>query len=440
MADELKVRAHFPPALLPLMEGYQGEAKDKKVTRKRYYVSYGGRGSGKSWTYARALLLQAMKEPLRVLCCREVMRTISESVHQLLADQIKSMGLEQFFEIKESSIVGKNGAEFLYAGLRAMDAAKVKSYEGIDVVWVEEAQAVSKRSWGVLIPTIRAEGSEIWVTFNPELDTDDTYVRFVAEPPENTWVQKVTWRDNPWFPQVLEDERKHLLKRDPEAHDHVWEGNPRSVVEGAIYAKEVTAMIADGRVRNVPYDPALPVHTVWDLGWNDQTSILLVQKVVSEVLLIGYLEESFKTYGEWVAELNRLPYVWGSDWLPHDGTHKEQRTGKSAKQWMEGLGRKNVKIIEKLPVETGIRAARMLFPRVYADKTKCSALLNCLKRYRRGVPETTGEPGAPVHDQYSHGADAFRGLAVCVDKIRNERDRPVPHFEARVSADPAMGI
>jgi phage terminase large subunit len=427
------VKVNVPPKLMPLV--------DASGKRFRYYVAYGGRGSAKSWTFARALLMQAMKDPLRVLCVREIQRTIGDSVHQLLVDQIKALGLEWFYTAQESTITGLNGCQFLYAGLRGIDAAKVKSFEGIDVVWAEEAQAIVKKSWDVLIPTIRADGSEVWVTFNPELDTDDTYQRFVVHPPEDAWVVKVNWQDNPWFPAVLEKERQHLQKTDPEAHDHVWGGSPRTVVEGAIYAKEVTAMIEQRRVTRVPHDPKLPVHTIWDLGWNDQTSIIFAQKVVSEVRIIDYVEESFLRLDEWAKKLRDKDYLYGDHYLPHDGGNSLQAAGGlSAQKILKPLLRVNPKVIPRVPsVEVPIKAARMMFPRVYMDEAKCQRLLDCLKRFRRGVPESTGEPGAPVKDEYRHGADAFGQLALVVDKITND-GRPqitMPVWEESV---PGMGM
>lgn len=426
------VDVQWPEKLLPLMD---------LANRKRYYVAYGGRGSAKSWSFARALLLQGRGQPLRILCAREVQRTIADSVHRLLSDQITMLGLQNWYTIQDASIVGRNGAEFLFAGLRAMDAAKIKSYEGVDIAWVEEAQTVSKKSWDVLIPTIRAEKSEIWVTFNPELDTDDTYQRFVVNRPESAWVQKVTWLDNPWFPEVLEAERKRLEKMDPESHAHVWGGAPRTVVEGAIYAKEVTSMVEDRRVTRVPYDPKLPVHTIWDLGWNDQTSIVFVQKVVSEVRVIDYEEESFLRFDEWAKRLKDKPYNYGDHYLPHDGANSLQAAGgMSAQKILKPLLRVNPKIIPRpASVEIPIRAARMLFPRVYMDEHKCARLLDCLKRFRRGVPESTGEPGTPVKDEYRHGADAFGGLALTVDKITND-NAPRVEVPAFVPSDPAMGM
>jgi phage terminase large subunit len=411
---ELEITGEFPDCLLPLFNPC------------RYKVMWGGRGSGKSWGVARALLLQCLKDPLRVLCAREIQRTVADSVHRLLADQVKSLGLDWFFTVQEASISGKNGSEFLFAGLRQQDAAKIKSFEGVDVAWVEEAQAVTKKSWDILIPTIRAEDSEIWVTFNPELDSDDTYQRFVVDPPPGAWVQKMTWADNPWFPEVLEQERISLLKRDKESHDHVWGGNCRTVVDGAIYAREVMDMIEQRRICNVPYDPMLKVHTVWDLGWNDQMSIGLVQKLASEVRIIEYIEDSHRTIAEYVANLKTRRYVWGKDWLPHDGAAKDYKSGKSAQEIMKALGRDPV-IIPRGDVEGGIKAVRMMLPRLYMDKTRCARLADCLKRYRRAIPTTTNEPAGPLHDEYSHGADMVRGLAMSVEKMTNDdRVRPAP--------------
>lgn len=430
----------WPERLLPLME-HLGPGQDK-TKRRRYYVAYGGRASAKSWTFARALLVQGLYDPLRVLCAREIMRTIADSVHRLLKDQIEALGLGEWYTVTDNSIVGANGTEFLFVGLRAQDAHKIKSYEGVDIVWIEEAQTVSARSWEILIPTIRAERSEIWATFNPELDSDDTYQRFVVHPPESAWVQKVTYQDNPWFPAVLEAERLSLKKRDPIEYEHVWEGKPRTVVVGAIYANEVIRMIEDGRVRPVPYNPKLKVHTIWDLGWNDQTSIIFVQRLLSEVAIIDYEEESFLRYDEWAKRLDKKQYTYGDHWLPHDGGNETQGgAGLSAQAQLAPLLGKKPKIVPRAAsVEDPIRLARMMFPRVYMDDKKAERLLVCLKRFRRGVPEKTGEPGAPVKDEYRHGADAFGGLAMIVDKLSNENERPTIQPAPRRQLDPGTGI
>lgn len=357
-----------------------------------------------------------MQARIRVLCAREIQRTISDSVHRLLSDQIAAMGLESFYRITETAIVGSNGTEFAFAGIRQQDISKIKSYEGVDICWVEEAQTVTKKSWDVLIPTIRKEGSEIWVTFNPELDTDETYVRFVENPPPDAIVVKIDWRDNPWFPDTLRKEKDALKARDPDAYENVWEGKCRSAVEGAIYAKEIAQVYQDRRFRPVPYDPVLPVHTVWDLGWADAMAVGMVQRAASEVRLIDYIETSHTTYADIVADLETRKYRWGHDFLPHDGKAKNPQTGKSAIETLQQLGR-SVREVPDIGIEEGIRAARQFFSRVYFDEVRTVRLVHCLKRYRRTINQTTNLPGAPLHDEYSNGADMFRYVAVCVDQM-----------------------
>lgn len=386
---------------------------------KRYKIAYGGRGGSKSWNVARILLFKGTLEPLRILCAREIQRTIADSVHRLLADQIALLGLEDFYRVTENSIQGQNGTEFLFAGLRQQDIGKIKSFEGVDIAWCEEANTISKKSWDVLIPTIRKDGSEIWLTFNPELDTDETYVRFVQNPPVDSEVVFINWSDNPWFPETLDKERIALRARDPDAYENIWEGKCRSAVEGAIYSRELADSFAGKRIRPVPHDPILKVHTVWDLGWNDSMAIGLVQRSSSEIRFIGYIEGQQRTLADYVQELSQLKYQWATDWIPHDGQAKDYKSGKSAEEVLRALGR-NPRIVEKLDIEAGIKAARLVFPRVYFDESKCQRLLHCLKRYRRTINQNTNEPGPPLHDENSHGADMFRYMAVAADQMTNE--------------------
>jgi phage terminase large subunit len=406
-------------------------------TPARYKVAYGGRGSAKSWTFARALLAQAAREPLRVLCAREVQKSIKDSVHRLLSDQIKAMGLEGFYQVLETEIRGKNGALFIFNGLSQQTATSIKSLEGCDICWVEEAQNVSKKSWDLLIPTIRAEGSEIWVSFNPELDTDETYTRFVVSPPPGAIVAEVNYHDNPWFPEVLELERQHCALTNQTDYSNIWEGKCRVAVAGAIYAEEISEAIRNQRVCNVPYDPKLKAHTIWDLGWNDAMTIIVVQKLRSELRIIDYIEESHKTLDWYAAELNKRNWNWGFDYLPHDGRHKDFKTGRSTEDILKSFGRRP-KITPSVDVESGIKAARMALQQTYFDKTKTARLVECLKRYRRGINSQTNEPGSPVHDEFSHGADAYRYLGLVADQLKNESDRPKQIIREWAPSDPSM--
>lgn len=193
---------------------------------KRYKVLYGGRGSGKSWACARVLLGRGFEKPIRILCAREIQRSISDSVHKLLCEQIEQMGLGGFYSVTRDAIRGENGTEFLFKGLRA-NPQEIKSMEGIDICWVEEAQAVSAESWDVLIPTVRKPDSEIWITFNPLDASDPTYQRFVINKPTDSVVRKVNYNENPYFPDVLRSEMEWLKSRDYQSYLHIWEGEVR---------------------------------------------------------------------------------------------------------------------------------------------------------------------------------------------------------------------
>lgn len=385
----------------------------------RYKVAYGGRGSGKSWAFAIALLVDAARSQQRILCAREVQKSLKDSVHQLLKDQIVYLGLESFYEVLDTEIRGKNGTLITFAGLQQHTVASIKSYEGITRCWVEEAQTVSKRSWDILLPTIRAPGSEVWISFNPNLDTDETWVRFVASPPERSKVREVNYTENPWFSDVLEAERLRTKAIDPENYSNIWEGKPRRVAEGAIYRHEIDAVYRDKRVCPVPYDPMLPVHTVWDLGWNDAMTIIMVQRGPMDVRLIDYIEDSNRTLDWYVAELEKRPWRWGTDYLPHDGRTRNFQTGKSTEELLRGLKRQSVFVLPQTSVEEGIKAARMLWPRCYFDAGKTARLLECLKRYRRAINQQTNEPSGPLHDEFSHGADAFRYVGQAVNLMSN---------------------
>jgi phage terminase large subunit len=391
----------------------------------RYKIARGGRGSGKSWGYARALLLRCTERKTRILCTREVQKSIQQSVHQLLADQIVALGLMSVFNILATEIRGPNGSQIYFSGLSDQTAESLKSFEGVDIVWCEEAQAISKRSWDILIPTIRKDGSEIWATYNPELESDETHRRFVISPPPDCVTVEMNYNDNPYFPAVLENERRHAEKTmRPSEYAHVWEGKCKPAVEGAIYFDAMAASISAGRIREVPHDANLKTHVVFDLGMADSMTIILVQKVASEIRVIHYIEGSQRILADYSAELKSLrlddqPMSWGTVYLPHDGFHKRHQTGKDDAQILQGLGWA-VDKVDSEHINTGIDRAREMFPRVYFNAVRSERLIECLKRYRWNLSSKTGEAVMPLHDEFSHGADAFRYLALVEHKMTNE--------------------
>ena len=385
-------------------------------THSRYRVLYGGRGAGKSHSVARALLCKGVLDTIRVRCAREFHTSIQDSVHKLLVDQIYEMKIEAHYDITQTSIRGKNGTEFIFAGIKN-NINGLKSIEGIDYCWVEEANNVTQTSFDVLIPTIRKNDSEIWITFNPELPSDYTYKRFVIDPPTNAVVQKVNWNDNPWFPEVLDLERQSLRTRDFEAYQNVWEGFTRSTIDGAVFSKEMQRAEQDGRICNVPYDAVKPVIAVFDIGWADSTAVWFVQFIGMETRLIRYYETNQTTISEILAKMQTFGYVYDTLYLPHDAQNRTiSSNGRSLEEIVRASGY-NVRIIERTPISDSINAARTIFSSCYFDKTHTTAGLDCLRHYRYDTnPETGAFSKSPLHDQYSHGADAFRYIGLMIQE------------------------
>jgi phage terminase large subunit len=404
------------------------KARDTLVPAARYKVLYGGRDSAKSWSIARMLLARGRAKPERILCTREIQKSIAESVHQLLKDQVVELGLEDFYDVQQNYIRGENGTQISFHGLSGQTATSIKSFEGTTLCWVEEAQTISKRSWDLLEPTIRAPGSEIWVSFNPDMDTDETYKRFVVKSPPESIVTKMNWQDNPWRSTVLDAAREKMRLESPDDYSHIYEGNCRPAVEGAIYYNEVSKLRSEGRLCNVPYDPMLKVHVITDLGFNDYMSLLLVQRLASEVRIIRYIEDRMRYIPSYHQELADLKLNYGKLYLPHDGKAKHV-TGSSAEEQFRALGWE-VEIVPDIGIEQGIRKTREVFPRFYFDKTHASELLNRLGRYRRRV-NADGQASTPMHDDESHGADGTRYLAIVADQLTNTNN---------VIADPYAGF
>jgi phage terminase large subunit len=388
-----------------------------------YKVAWGGRGATKSWGFARALLLLGTKRQLRILCARETQKSIRDSVHQLLQSQLKDLGLESFYRVEKSAIYGANGTTFLFAGLKH-NVDNIKSMEAISICWVEEAQGVSKASWDKLIPTLyRIPDCELWISFNPDLETDNTYQRFVVDPPPSAVVVRLTWRDNPWFPEGLRREMEECRRRNLDEYQHIWEGSCINTLTNAIYASELRDVDAEGRIRRVPYDPSRPVDTAWDLGYGDMVSIWMFQSFPMEYRVIDYEEGQREPIHHYIAELQKRGYMWGTDYLPWDGGLKSLGTGKSIEELMRAAGRR-VRVAPRLPVMDGINAARTIFPLCYFDEGKCATGIRSLRCYRYGeMKSLEGPTREPLHDIHSHCADAFRTLAVSIRQPQKERER-----------------
>ncbi len=395
---QLTSRAQFPSKLKPLFQPH------------RYKVLRGGRGGAKSWGIAGALLQKGAHTKLDVLCAREFQSSIKDSVHKLLRTQIARMNLASVYSVEQATIKGANGTQFVFAGLSDKTAENLKSFEDFDICWVEEARVLTQRSLDLLLPTIRKAGSEIWFSYNPELDNDPIELFANSITPEDGVVIEMSWRDNPWFNEVLEAERQRALRSmAKDDYENIWEGKRRSAVQGAIYAQEIAALAAARRYGEFSYDPFHLVYPVFDLGWNDSMVIGLWQRNVSQLRLIGYVEDDHRTLDWYSKKLRELPYSYGKAFLPHDGDHGDYRSdqGRSARQILEGLGW-SVEVLPVRSVEEGIRETRMQLASMFVDRTHCEAWFEHMRRYRRAISKTTQEATAPLHDVHSHCADMTR--------------------------------
>ena len=307
------------------------------------------------------------------------------------------MGMSDFYEIQNATIIGRNGTEFIFKGLRH-SVSEVKSTQGITICWCEEAQVISKASWEVLLPTVREEGSEFYITFNPVLEEDETYKRFVVKPPPGALVRQVNYDQNPFFPDVLRDEMEHLKSVDEDAYLNIWMGKCRHTLDGAVFAKEMREAELADRITNVPWNQAKPVDVFFDLGRRDMTSIWFAQMVGFEFRILDFYEHCGVTWQHYLKVLQEKPYTYGIMWLPHDADHELLASERTVAQQARAAGHK-VQIVPKASKSTQIEAARAIFSQCWFDRDKTSDGLQHLRHYQYEVdPDTKLRSKEPMHE------------------------------------------
>lgn len=403
---------------------------------KRYKVFYGGRGGAKSWAFAIALLTEGLRRPITVLCARELQTSIKDSVHKLLSNVINSYPeFQAHYEAQAQVIKGKNGTEFSFKGLKH-NVNEIKSFEGADYVWVEEAQAVSDNSWETLIPTIRKEGSEIWICFNPKNPTDPTWLRFVQRKRDNAIVKKVGWQDNPFFPKVLDEERRDCKLNEPEAYEHIWEGHFDTRFSGSVYAKWMLDAFETGRIKNEIYDPELPVNTAWDLGYDDSTSIVFWQKAGTEVRVIDCYEASQQDIAHYCEVVKGRNYNYGSHYVPHDAANKLLAAGgRSIVQQAHELGVK-MRVVAASSQQNQIEALRKVLKDTWWEQDKCADLIHAMNSYHFEYDEDRKVfKSAPCHDWSSHYCDAMEIIGQVLKAPLPEEKKPDPRFLEQMTAN-----
>lgn len=414
----------------------------------RHKGAYGGRGSGKSHYYAESVIEDALRFPgeagvgLRAVCIREVQKTLKESSKRLIEDKLIAFGVGERdgFRVYNEVISTPGDGIITFQGMQDHNAESIKSLEGFQRAWVEEAQTMSTRSLSLLRPTIRWEDktrgltSELWYSWNPRRKTDpvDAMLRGPVRP-TGAVVIKANWRDNPQFPAVLEQERLDCLRQTPEQYDHIWEGGYATILEGAYYAASINKARSEGRIGRVAADPLLTLRLFCDIGGTgaraDAFAIWAAQVVGKEVRVLNYYEAVGQPIGahlNWMREQGYLPKR-AQIWLPHDGETNDRVFDVSYQSAFKAAGYE-VEIIPnqgKGAAAMRIEAGRRHFPACWFNESTTQGGLDALGWYHEKRDLERGIGLGPEHDWSSHGADAYGLMAVAVERIQNEIKTPV---------------
>lgn len=389
------------------------------LTPARYKGAWGGRGSGKSHFFGELLVETCVAEPgTLAVCIREVQKTLAQSSKRLIENKIEALGMGDSFRVLVDRIETPGGGLIIFQGMQDHTAESIKSLEGYRIAWIEEAQTLSHRSLSLLRPTIRTPGSEIWASWNPRRKTDaiDEFLR--GEQTTNAVVVKANWRDNPWFPAVLEDERRLDLERYPDRYGHIWEGEYVSALEGAYFAAALTQARQAGRICKVAADPLIQVRAYFDLGGAgasaDAMAIWIVQFVGQEIRVLDYIEGVGQVLAYYVNELRSKG--WGNALcvLPHDGVNANSITGKRYEDHVRDAGFECevVKNQGRGAAMMRIEAVRRVMPQVWFNEGPTEQGRDALGYYHERRDEARNVGLGPEHDWSSHAADAFGLMAV----------------------------
>lgn len=421
----MKVQIQLPPKLIPVF------------TRPdmRYRSSWGGRGSGKTRTFAQMTAIKGYMYAEAgisgmILGGREFMNTLSDSSMEEIKQAIQSTPfLNDYYDVGETYIRTKNKRVYYgFCGLRH-NLDSIKSKARILLCWVDEAENVSDKAWRKLLPTVRENNSEVWVTWNPENEGSATSNRFRHEQIIDDETGKVVgigcemnYTDNPWFPSVLDLERRMDKKNmSNEMYRHVWEGDYLEVVDGAIYEKEFEQIKLENRICKIPHDPNLPVYTSWDLGILDSTAIWFFQIYGKEIRVIDHYEANDEPLSHYARILDekakQFGYNYGKHFAPHDIAARDLSSGVSREQTMATLGYRMTKGA-RLGVEDRIEATRQMLKNCWFDAEKCKQGIRALQNYRREFNDKLDQfKATPVHDWASHSSDAFGEGALNINKM-----------------------
>ena len=388
----------------------------------RYKAAHGGRGSGKSWFFAGLLVEEHLaNRGMRSVCIREVQKSLKESAKRLIESKIEEYGLgeKDGFKVLADRIETPGNGLIIFQGMQDHTAESIKSLEGFNRAWVEEAQTLSSRSLQLLRPTIRAPGSELWFSWNPRMRTDPVDAMFRGgEAPTNSIVKQANWSDNPWFPAELEQERLDCLRDNPDQYAHIWDGDYITVAEGAYYAKALAQARSEGRIGIVPIDPMMRIRTFWDIGGTgakaDACAIWVSQFVGQQIKLVDYYEAVGQPLSAHVNWMREKGYDRCEAVLPHDGAQHDKVYQVSYESALREAGFAVTVVPNQGAGAANLRieATRRNFPRMWFDEQKCNAGLQALGWYHEKKDEVRNIGLGPEHDWSSHCADAIGLLAI----------------------------
>lgn len=402
----------------------------------RYKGAHGGRGSGKSHFFAEYVVRKCIEEAgVRIICIREIQRTLTQSSKALIETKIQQLGVGHLFDIQSDCILAPEGGLVSFHGMQSHNAESVKSLEAYKYAWVEEAQALSERSLALLRPTIRVDGSEIWASWNPRRKSDaiDKFLR--TDPPDDSVVVEANWRDNPWWNDTLDAERRHDMKRYPERYGHIWEGEYARAFEGAYFAQQLTLAKQQGRITRVAADPILPVRAFWDLGGAgakaDATAIWICQFAGREIRVLDYIEGVGQVLAYYVNELRRRGWAQALCVLPHDGINANSITGKRYSDHVYEAGFE----VEVVPNQGAgaamqrVEAVRRVLPMCWFNADTTEPGRDALGYYHEKKDEDRDVGLGPEHDWSSHGADAFGLMAITYEEPLLEQEAEDYRYE-----------
>jgi len=403
----------------------------------RYKVAYGGRAAARSWTFSRKLLIRGVNKPILILCTRELQKSIKDSVHRLLKNQITLLSLSGFYNITETAIKGINGTEFIFLGTRH-NPDEIKSLEGVDICWIEEAHALTEDSWDIIDPTIRKASSEIWMSYNTRFKFDTIHKMFVIDnPPPRSLVIKTSYKDNPYLTDVLIEQKDTMKNKNYEKYLNIWKGDLKQLATGAIFGSQITDVKRDGRLLHIPIQKNSEVFTFSDLGKKDQTAFWIMQQVGMEYRFIDYYESRLEEVEHYTKVLKALGYNYGHHYMPHDADHDRLGMKRNIKEQFQDGGITPITIVEVTSDKSySIQQARDIFAKCWFhlgnndENSKTDGYVEWLRdgmktraqrvdkgfealcnyRYKYNDSDDVYHK-TPHHDWASNGADAFLQFA-----------------------------